>query len=167
MDEFRLVIEIISLSLLAGSVFYAARQIKSSHDWNRRKAAQDIAIKYAELNPNKVVINEFLERIGHKEALKLEELKDEFKRASDLRDAIDTLLNFYEFLAMGVAQKVYDEKLIRIFWGEAMSTNRIRYKSYIDNSIKEEYPDLWRYFISYTAKWDSQKNQIQERGSTG
>ena len=59
-EKYTLALQVISTLGLGLTIVYAALQLKASrktnaeaHDWNRRKAAQDMCCQYEEFNPDK------------------------------------------------------------------------------------------------------------------
>ncbi len=124
--------------LLALSVLYAARQLKAlqqihrdNHDWNRRKAAQDATLSLFEGWGQQELLNTELDYIRRRDAIPITEIDEKCKTNPELLRAIHNCLNFYEALARGVLQQVFDSDIIKGTSRGVMKQNLHNFGPYI------------------------------------
>ena len=168
-----LIISVISLLILLGGVFYAGRQLHilratlcGDHDLKRRIAAQD-ALK--ELT-NRVEYRQILERHFHyidsDEPISLDVIQKTLEKEPDLKIILADLLNYYEMLARGVWQGIYDELVIedaqRIQMQKIYSTFSIYIKEQRKNNA-----EIWCRMESLVNEWAHQKTKSSQRNKTG
>ena len=120
MEIATLIIHGISAILVAGGLFYAGKQLsltlqvqKQNHDWNRRNAAQQATLDYPAKVTGAEKLNKALKYSVAKEPIPLATIAEKFEEDEELRIICHRLLNYYESLAVGVEQLVYDETVIK------------------------------------------------------
>jgi len=64
------------------------------------------------------------------------------------------LLNYYEGLAIGINQGLYDERLIYSTWESTMNRICICFAEYIDYRGNEGQIKAWAEFTQLVKKWD-------------
>lgn len=159
----------ISILFLSLTVLYAARQLKlvisinsQTHEWNRRNAAQEMCVRYAEFNPNKTLLFHELEIYKNQGDITLECMEDKFSNNSELRNAAHMMLNYFEYLCIGIKQGIYDEVIIQEFWSNVMSRFYSMMRPYIIDQRKRA-PGLWVYIEEYNSKWEYDRRQSETR----
>lgn len=158
-----------SILFLALTVFYAALQLKyvnkintESHDWNRRKAAQDMCVRYAEFNPNKVLILKELKYFQNKGSVALNKVEEKFDKDIELRNAAHMILNYFEYLCIGIKQGVYDEAVVKEFWATIMNDVFLMFRPYIIERRKDQ-PSIWVYVQEFSNKWQHERQATESR----
>ncbi len=159
----------ISIIFLALTVLYASLQLRSvqkinsqTHDWNRRNAAQEMCVRYSEFNPNKVLFLKELEYFQNKGSISLKEMEAKFEKNIELRNAAHTILNYFEYLCLGIKQGVYDEIVVREFWANTMNNVYLMLHSYVIQKRKDQ-PTIWVYVEEYANKWQHEKQATDSR----
>lgn len=146
-----------TLLLGIAALLYARFQLKANHDWNRRKAAQDILRERSTLDIKK--LNETFNIHNRKDAIPLDEINEAFKKDIFLKGTLNKYLNFYESLARGMEYHIYDEDVIKSGSRKVMIQNFMRYENYIkDVRIKNGDKRAWGSFEDYVNKWLNTKN---------
>ena len=150
----------------ATSAFLAYRSLRSTHEWNRRKAAQDAALLFNQRVQGRDVLDEQLNYVSSSEPIGIETLHQKFAAVAGLKPAIHSLLNYFEMLARGVHQSIYDETVIRVAWKGAMTRAMERFGPYIKER-RTASPAAWRELEGLVSKWRHQETQVTERAPTG
>jgi hypothetical protein len=154
------------LTVAAISAFFAVRSLRSTHDWNRRKAAQDATLLFN----SRVIGRDLLERelgyLSSQEPIPLDALNEKFKNEPNLKAAVHSLLNYFEMLARGVNQNIYDEVVVRTAWKGAMQRAIERFGPYI-RSRKGYSSNAWKELQGLAAQWTSQDLHSGRRAPTG
>ena len=119
-----LIVQIATVIVLIVSVITLKKQISKTHEWNRRKAAQDLVdhmfrIRYYELV-------EALEEISSADGKIIVNMNDQDQTYSDvvhdgnkkrIRQHLRPLLGFCEEIALGVRHNIYDKDLAYDYFG--------------------------------------------------
>ena len=162
-----------------GGVVYAGLQLKQAkegiiltyraqsadHDLQRRLAAQNSLNEY-----NKSIITSDLQiefkYLNVKESIPLERIEKIFGENSALRNELHQLLNFYEGLARGVFQQIYDEEVIKSARKSSMAKALLAFRSYIEMRRREYAPNAWSDLDALVTKWEHESKLIYNREST-
>ncbi len=115
-----LIVIIIGLGFTGWQAFFARRSLDKSiqihqadHDWQRRIAAQDALRQYN----TSVALSSLQENFGYidqVDVVSLEKLESAFDKNKELKRELHQLLNYYESLARGISQGIYDENVIKL-----------------------------------------------------
>lgn len=166
-------IRLVSALLVFIGLLFTAYQVRlvrqvneSNHDWNRRKAAIDIAVRLNEFIPGKYLIEKSLNFTTRTDPYSLSELEDKFSETEELRQAIHQSLNYFEYLAVGIKQGIFDEEVIKRMWWLTMKSNFQLLKPYIDYWRKNKHPFIWRFMEEYIDKWSVEHNTSENRRNT-
>ena len=123
----RLIVQAASALLIFCSLIYAGRQLalstrtqRQNHDWNRRAAAQEANWKFSSLVKGRELIDQAFNITTRDAPLTIDELNTAFEKNSELKTAVLSLLNYYEGLAIGVNQSIFDEDVIKTAWYGSM-----------------------------------------------
>lgn len=120
--------------LIAGiSVWLAYRTLKSDHEWNRRKAAQDASSLFGSRIEGRELLNVHYDYASSNDSISLEGIRNEFQSDDKLRPAVHSLLDYYELLARGVKTQIYDEDVVRRAWKGGMTRAVGRFRPYIEH----------------------------------
>ena len=174
-----IVISGLSLAVAAGGVVYAGIQLKcarkalelslkvhsADHDWNRRMAAQDTLKEYNQSTITSLLQKNF-DYLNRKEAIPLTEVEAKMSSNPELQNELHQLLNFYEGLARGVFQQIYDEDVIKSGRRGAMIKALRAFGSYIEDRRVKFSPKAWCELESLVAKWVLEEKGRMPREST-
>lgn len=178
------------------SLFYGAIYFKANHDWNRRQLGATVSfeVKTKTIDPAVIILNKAFNFSVRevKESISVDEIHDKIcqkDEAGKLKKgkktdfclivdgeghsiymAIGSLLNAFEYIAMGVHQKVFDEEIIRsVYEGMVVKTYH-NFKAYIDHINNEMVPDrkgkIWINFCDL-AEGYCNKPKASKRKGTG
>ena len=148
------------------SVERVAETTRAEHDWNRRSAAQQAISNY-----NFSLILSALQRelnyLNRNEAISLTEIEEAFSRDAELQTELFKLLNFYEAIARGIHQGIYDEDVIKASRRTAILKAHRAFADYIDHRRHTaRSPRAWCEFTSLANRWASEANETVQRGPT-
>jgi hypothetical protein len=149
---------------------YQIRQIKKTHkenhDWNRRLAAQQALRSYSYSEISRELHRAFGFLDDH-DSLPISKIEEKFGEEEDLKMHLHQLLNFYEALARGVSEGVFDEHVIRSARMGAMMRAEKSFRNYIDNRRKITSARAWCELSEICTKWYSEINTKERRELTG
>jgi Domain of unknown function (DUF4760) len=160
------VIAACGLMVTAISASLAYRSLRSTHDWNRRKAAQDAALLFNQRVQGRELLEQHLAYVSSFEPVPMEILAKRFEETPNLKQAVHSLLNYFEMLARGVHQSIYDEMVINVAWKGAMTRAIDRFGPYIEERRKSS-PEAWRQLEDLVSRWRGHDALISERARTG
>ena len=174
-----LAISVVLLIITIFGLFYAGFQLKcakkalemsvkvhsADHDWNRRLAAQNALKEY---NQSMIIssLQKKFDYFNRKEAIHLSEVEEKFSSNVNLQNDLHQLLNFYEGLARGVFQQIYDEEVIKAGRRGSMIKALRAFNSYIEDRRAKFSPKAWCEFESLVAKWILEEKGKNPREST-
>lgn len=152
-----LILKVVTLVVVCFSALMAYRQIVKLHDWNRRKASQDLAFDIVNGNRTEAV-RQFALKYGVKLAdpnsPTYEQVVAKLPEADrlELQLTVRWLLNHAETLAIGLKNHVYDEEMtydhsslvISNFWQWA--------QPYV-KTIRAIDPTIWNEQEFYAKRW--------------
>jgi hypothetical protein len=137
----------------------------ADHDWHRRMSAQNALKEYNQ----SILLNGLQSKfdyLNRKEPVPLSEVETAFAESSDLQSELHKLLNFYESLARGIFQEIYDEEVIKSARRSSMVEALNAFRSYIDNRRAKLSPNSWIDLEAIVAKWVLEEKGISHRVST-
>lgn len=137
-----------------------------NHDWNRRIAAQDALAKFGYGEVAKP-LSEAFDFMNTRNAISLSIIQEKFSKDAGLQPLLHQLLNFYEGLARGVQQGVFDEEAVKA--GRKMSIIRMdfAFSNYIQHRRITDNPRAWNNLILLARKWQEQDESLEKRQTTG
>lgn len=125
-----LVVFIIGFTLTFYQVRQLKRQHKENHDWNRRLAAQNALLQYDYSEVSRE-LNRVFQFVDRTDALSSSEINESLLQNKELKTHLHQLLNFYEGLARGINQGVFDESVIKAGRMGAMMRSELSFRNYI------------------------------------
>ena len=152
-------LHIVSILLLAASVGYAAKQMRANHDWNRRKAAQDATMLLTQLVPDIEVLDDALGHSTLRDPIPLERITTAIEENPRLLRALHRYLNYYEALARGVRQAIYDERIIKVTCRGIMRQNWVQFEQYIAHRRNSGSPKAWTELEDLLNKWQAEEHE--------
>ena len=174
-----LAISVVLLIITIFGLFYAGFQLKcakkalemsvkvhsADHDWHRRLAAQNALKEYNQSTITSLLQKEF-NYLNRNEAIPLAEVETKMSSNPELQDYLHKLLNFYEGLARGGFQQIYDEEVIKAGRRGAMINALRAFNSYIEDHRVKFSPKVWCDLESLVAKWVLEEKGKNLREST-
>lgn len=162
---------IVNLLAVAASLTLAYRQIKKSHEWNRRKASQDLITQLVTGDVRE--LRHRLERtfgvnIYDKQqtyASSLASIAHDDERA-ELRHTARTLLNYFEGIAIGIKNKVLEEDICFDFTADVI----IAYWRWAAPMVRESQsirPLTWIELEHMATRWSDRLEEILQRQKEG
>ena len=167
-----LIISVTSLLILLGGVFYAGRQLHilratlcGNHDLKRRIAAQDALKELTDRVKYRHILERHFHYIDSDEPISLDIIQRKLEKYPDLKIILEDLLNYYEMLARGVWQGIYDELVIedaqRIQMQKIYSTFSIYIKEKRKNNV-----EIWCRMEALVNDWAHQETKSTQRKKT-
>lgn len=163
-------IQAATLLVLAGTLFFIGRQVsaaatelRANHDWNRRIAAQDALMQQRQRVLDSGLLEKEFQHTTTRDPISLEKINCAFKELPELRRALHSYLNYYEALARGVRQAVYDEKMIKVGCRGIMKRNWIRFGHYIAHRRNGGSPNAWLETEHLLNQWQKQDGEPEMR----
>lgn len=153
----------ISIPLIMVAGFYLAftqlREIRKTHqenhDWNRRIAAQEALRSY----PYSILsadLQEEFDYLNKSDSISIEKIKEAFDRAPNLQKDLHQLLNFYESLARGIHQQIFDEDVVKAARMGAMIRTERAFRNYINRRREISSPNAWSDYTRIVSHWRSE-----------
>ena len=168
------IFQILSSIAVLITVFFASYQLKlirkthvDNHDWNRRKAAQDLTMELTETLGDTAILHQRLQVINRKEAIPLDEILEAIEEDPVLQLKIQKVLNIYSVVSSGILNGVYDKEIIENSRRKAMIKTFDAFSAYITYRRKESIPTLWSPLESIVNKWKSDLTITETRELTG
>jgi hypothetical protein len=162
----QVIIDSLTLFVLGIGLLYSAKQIsslKKTHqealDWNRRIEAKKALQTASEKIASTIKLYEALPMRDSQETIPRAEIERVIEERPDLHVLLSDMLNWYESLASGILQRVYDEEVIKIARRGDMIRCFDRYKNYI-HFIRGTAPRIWEDMEHMAEKW---RAEIPER----
>jgi len=173
-ETYSLLISGVTALITLGGLIYAGIQLKKTkeqlqaaykinaadHDWNRRMASQTALKEYNQSILSSGLQSEF-DYLNCTESIPLAKIQEGFKKHLDLQKELHQLLNFYEGLARGVFQNIYDDEVIKAGRCSPMMKALRAFSSYIESRRKTSSPTAWTDLESLVAQW-----VLDEKGKT-
>jgi len=165
-ETYSVVLSTVTALITLGGLIYAGIQLTkakeqlqaaynihaANHDWNRRVAAQAALGEYNQSVLSSALQSEF-DYLNCREAIPLSKIEAGFANQPNLQKELHQLLNYYESLARGVFQNIYDEQVIKTGRRSAMIRALRAFNSYIDSRRKNSSPNAWTELESLVARW--------------
>lgn len=162
-------------------LYFVYRNLKASHDWNRRKYALDMikywntdvmnnAIRvescYNHLFDTNVKLEEIVE-ITKEEAKKIYTCEPDEKKCFIARHAFNSLLNQFEYISTAYNNKLADSDIVH----DSFKPSLIRLHDILINYIKfvEEHRGYqpWKPYIELVSQWKADEAKTKTRPPTG
>lgn len=153
-----------------GFTFYQVRLLRLSyvdlHDWNRRKAAQDAVERIEVISKDTPLLNQKFRILTESNRIPLQDILCECEGDQEVRMALNRRLNYFQSLAGGIQQGVFDEEIIRHSYENVFRRTYNQFREYIDYRRDNAGRETWRDFVNITGRWETD-NDPSPRASTG
>lgn len=103
-----------------------------NHEWNRRYATQVELSRFFQTDKGYEMLNSAFQYVERTEQISIHEINEKFEQTPELRIASYRLLSFYESLARGIFQGIYDEEVVK----ESQQNEMIRIYEIFKNFIE-------------------------------
>lgn len=160
-QEFAWAVQIVTAIILSVSAVVAVFTLLSirkfhreNHAWNRRQAAFEALKGLRTVDTEQLRIQ--TDWNDRRTTVPLDEIQELFEKKPELIDVLGRQLNFFEGLAIGVDQKVYDANIVKIARKKSMKLNLRRFKAYIDHRREEVNDKLWIEQERLIQRWDEE-----------
>lgn len=139
---------------------HTAASHEQEYRWRRKIAAQEALSSYS----SSVVLSDLQKQlnyldIGRRGCIDLDEIEEKLEANPDLRADLHRLLNYYEALARGVLQGLYDDDVIKAGRRGAMNRAYTGFECYILERRKNGSPNAWSDFEALILKWDEAEQE--------
>lgn len=175
-----LIISAITLVALMAGLYYAIRQInvavqqladtnkihQSNHEWNRRNAAQE-ALRQYNYSLLTSPLQDTFNYLNVTESIPLSVINKHFEAHKGLQGDLHELLNFYEGLARGINQALFDEEVIKAARKNAMIRTERAFENYLIDRRNKISPLAWKDLSSIISHWKNLDDFVPPRTKTG
>jgi hypothetical protein len=148
------------LRLSRRNLEYIAETHRQNHVWNRAYAAQEALRFYNYSTLSGPLQDRFNFRNFH-DPIPLQTLLDAFEEETSLQADLHQLLNFYEGLARGINQGIFDESVVRAGRGNAMIRAERAFFAYIDYRRRNVSERAWAELSDIAARWRADQARPQ------
>lgn len=153
-----------------GFTFYQVRLLRKSyvdlHDWNRRKAAQDAVERIEVISRDTPLLHQKFRILTENTPIPLQDILRECENDDAVRVAINRRLNYFQSLAIGMEQRVFDKAIIRRSYENIFRRTHNQFKEYIEHRRDIGGRETWRDFVNTTGQWETDSGE-PPRPSTG
>lgn len=166
-DSIAVIIAAAGLLVTAVSAFLAYLTFRAQHKWSRRKAAQEATLLFNQRVKGRDLLKEHLDYVSSFDPIPLAQLDEKFGEEPELKPAVHSLLNYFEMLARGINQHIYDEEIVRTAWKGAMIRAIDRFRPYIKRRRKQSSKNAWRELEGIVDEWRHRDTKVSRRAATG
>ena len=171
----KVALEAITVLLLLVGFIVTLRQIRllhsvhiDDHEWNRRKAAQDVTLTYKHVVSTKKLQQYFNYVTNTTKRISIEMTEKGFDDDSELKPDLHRLLDYFEALCRGVNHSVYDEEIIKTSWCGVITRTFDQFLPYIDWYRKNIDSRGWFETEVLINKWKHENfDKVEIRKATG
>jgi hypothetical protein len=170
----QLVVQCVSALMVLLGLLFTSRQLRllrktyvDLHDWNRRKAAQDASHEWQGYADDAVLLENtfhFREKQG---VVDLAALLATFSTDTKAQASLHRILNYFEAIANGTRNGVFDEPIIRDAFCGVFDLHAQRFGAYIDHRRSHGAPKAWIEMEDLSQKWQREDRSRVARASTG
>ena len=164
-----IIIDILIFIVLIITAGIAYIQLKANHDWNRRQLALiEMKKNRAKYRKALKIIDKHLDYNRREESYTLKKITKAIKKnkTKKLYNSIIIILDYFEYLSLGISQKVFDEEVIKASTETSFIKVHKMFKAYIQN-LRETRNANKLYFEleKICTKWTT--SEEEDRNPTG
>lgn len=171
----KVVLQAAALIVLLVGLLLTIRQIRllrlsyvDLHDWNRRKAAQDAVDNVEHIAADTPLLDGKFQIMSKNDPIALKSILGACESTVEVQTAIHRRLNWFESLAGGVKQGVFDEEVIKDAYQRVFRSTHRQFSEYIDHRRNADSYDAWSEFGDMIERWDQEdKASASRRKQTG
>jgi hypothetical protein len=149
----------IGVCIAAYQLFRLKQIQRDDHVWNQKIEAQKALEARQHLDTS--VVNDAFGPIRNDRIIEATELKEKLKdgvKYPNLRTDLHKLLNYYEGLARGIYQDMYDEKVIKLARKKSILSLYHKYENYITFRQKHRNERAYYYLSKLALHWLEEDN---------
>ena len=179
-EKYSLVLALTNIVLLIVGFIFAYLQLRGAraeirtlnvhhadnHDWNRRHAAQEALRNYNYSLLSSPLQTSF-DYLNSLDSIPVSQIEDKFSENTDLQSDLHQLLNYYEALARGINQGIFDEDVVKSARRNAMVRCERSFRNYIEKRRQNVSPRAWVELSHITTRWAAENSDVEIRGLTG
>lgn len=156
------------LGLLKDQLSLFGVSYEDVHDWNRRKAAQEaIDDMVPRLSTDTPLLDEKFKILTKHDRIPLDDISKEFGNDYLVRGALNRRLNYFESLAAGAHQGVFDEEVIKNSYQQLIKITLNQFSEYISHLRTNGYDEFCLDIEGMTERWDELDKKKQQRDNLG
>lgn len=137
-----------------------------NHDWNRRKAAQEALSKYDHTFLSSPVHENF-DYLNVMDPIPIAEIEEKFAKNNSLQSDIHNILNYYEALARGINQQIFDESVVKSAIRNSVIRCERSFLNFIEKRRRNVNPRAWIELSHIATKWANETSIVEVRKLTG
>jgi len=144
----------IGVCIAAYQLFRLKQIQRDNHVWNQKIEAQKALEVRHHLDTS--VVNDAFGPIRSNQKIETSELKEKLKdgeKYPNLRTELHKLLNYYEGLARGIYQDMYDEEVIKLARKKSILSLHHKYENYINFRQKYRNERAYYYLEKLALHW--------------
>lgn len=168
-----LILSATSVIILLTGLIYAGRQInlmkatlRDEHDLKRRIAAQEAINSLSDRVNYRQILEQYFNYVSIGKPVLLEKINEVMKSEPNIKVLLADFLNYYEMLARGVAQGIYDEEVITDARKSPMIDTFDAFHFYIEE-LRKESPLVFCRMEALVNKWKHEMTNGNDRPKTG
>ena len=179
-EKYSLILGLLNLFLLLVGFIFAYFQLRGAkieirtlnahhadnHDWNRRYAAQEALRNYNYSLLSSPLQTSF-DYLNSLDSIPVSQIEEKFAENTELQSDLHQLLNYYEALARGINQGIFDENVIKSARRNAMVRCERSFRNYIEKRRQNVSPRAWIELSHITMKWAREDSDVELRPLTG
>lgn len=158
-----LIVNMTTLIILLGSVYLVSSQISKEHEWNRRKAAQDLTsqIIHGELLEIRRKLDVYAEWYAANHTY-LSVVRDDNRK--ELDHLLKVYLSYFEGVALGIKHNIYDEDIAFEYFG-AMIPEAYRWAQPFVLALREKAKDetIFIELITLAERWQKRSEELKRK----
>lgn len=135
---------------------------KEDYDWNKRIEAQKALEGFPRREAQKLR-TVFGYETNKDYTISLEKIEKKFEEDSEVKSSLGIYLDFFEGIACGVNQKIYDEPVIKTNYKTAMIRAYYRFQNYIRKGRGNDFSSLYSELENLVKKWESNDKENTKR----
>ena len=166
-EIFKIALEVFNTIAIFGSLLYLGLQFKRSAkiheqnlEWQKRIETRKKLDDYNRLDSAQF-LNEHLKFISRKHPIPVDEINDCIKTSHEIVVHLSRLLNYYEAIAIGIENNIYNEELVKVTRKNAMISTFTSFEDYIKYDRREDNPSAYIKFENLIKQWIGEDRKTQ------
>lgn len=152
---YQLIIQFATLITVIGGLYIAIKKLYSQYDLYRRdKAMSYSTFLHPTLQEYKIAIDEAFMAEGRTEFIPPKEIEEKILQDISIKTKINTVLNYYENIAIACLNSVADEQILFQMIAQGYINDYQKFSGYINKRREDlKNPRLYQSFESLANKW--------------
>lgn len=164
-ETYSLIANLVATFSIVATAIYAVRQFRRSADihqqnleWNKRIETKRKLDDYNMINSTIYLMKTF-HHIKTKHAIEYKTVAAELAKDDEAVVHLNELLSYYESLASGIENHLYDEHLVKTSRRATMIRTYTAFKEYIEHDRIERDSKLWICLEALVTKWMNEERK--------